>query len=504
MIRFTFYALLCFSLVMGLYPYCHPSKVVSAQTTDLFTALEACRFNAYTTRDDLIIGAVIYNWETGAGCTQNLNTVFPIASVGKLFVLDVLYQRISQGLATFDDQITFTPNYWMNDDDGCLQASQLNQPLTLGYLGNMMIQCSDNVATWILMDYLGWDTVNNYVRSLGIPDLGEVIPYSRVDQLKLMALDPRWEAVPTHLASQFYRSRRPEGLVPTYFDRMPRYSREEFKQANATYLSTYSYNVASPYAMALYMERLRQQLLGSDATASSVARWLFNTMLLTQRMFSTQYLPGDVYVGSKNGFDTGYRAEVNITVRDLNQVLPETLDLVFVRHRDVTIEELNPFRFQNVPTTDLLLAIGPKVADLLYPQASTAAPALVSDSRIRRLALNEDSILYPCYENFLVYDYTDGLNECWAKIPQADRYDGEERVGFGIIFRNLNFADVRLGLIYTLPDGTRRAYQMQDFFKDSTALAWFEDVREEGLWHLDVYYNLQPVFSQAFFIGDPS
>jgi hypothetical protein len=353
----------------------------------------------------------------------------------------------------------------------------------------------------MLMDYLGWEAINAYVRSLGIPDLGEVIPYSRVDQLKLMTLDERWEAVPTHLASQFYRGRRSEGLVPTYFARMPRYSGQEIKQANANYLERYSYNSASPHALALYMQGLRQAMLGSDPKAATIARWVFNTMLLTQRMFSTQYLPGDVYVGSKNGFDTGYRAEVNITVRDLNQVLPEALDIVFVRHRDVTIEGLRPFVFRNVPTTDLLLAIGPKVAELLYPQASTSPPTPIQDGRIRRIVFNKDSQLYPCYENFLVYDYADGLNDCWVRIPQADRYTGDELVGFGVIFRNLNFQDVRLTLVYSLPDGSRRSYQMQAFFKDSTALAWFEDVSNEGLWRLDAYYNLQPIFSQAFYIG---
>jgi hypothetical protein len=70
----------------------------------------------------------------------------------------------------------------------------------------------------------------------------------------------------------------------------------------------------------------------------------------------------------------------------------------------------------------------------------------------------------------------------------------------GLVFRFLGGADLRVTLVYTEPDGRPRVYQLQEFFKDSLAMAWFEQVEEVGLWRLDVYLNLQPAYSQSFYV----
>jgi beta-lactamase class A len=485
--------------ILVLLAHCLPPQATLAQ--DVFQTLEPCRFNAYAERDDLIIGAVVLNWETGTGCTQNLNSTFPVASVGKLFIADVLYQRVYDGFADFETELTFTSDYLMNGQDDCLGESRLGEKVTLAYLGNIMISCSDNPATWMLMDYLGWDTVNAYVQSLGIGGIGEIIPYSEVDRLKLSLLDPSWLDVPRHLSSQFYRQRSSREAVSAYFSPVPRYSGDDYRRANALYLETFTYNTATPHALALYMQKLRDDLLTGDDRARTVASWIFNTMLLTQRVFSTQYMPADVYVGSKNGFDLGYRAEVNITTRDLQTALPETLSIIIVRHRDIDIPDLQPFRFRNVPTTDLLLTLAPHLANMLYPNASFAVPPVtVRDDRVRRVVLNTDPVLYPCFENYLQYDYLDGLQRCWATIPSVDRTTGNVLFGVGIVLRNLPEA-AHMTLVYVLPDGTVRTYQMHRFGRVNTAEAWFEDVSIPGLWRIDVYFDLQPIYTQSLFVG---
>jgi len=472
-----------------------------AQAPDLPADLEPCRFNAYTERDDLIMGAVVLNFASGAGCVQNLNTVFPAASVGKLFIADYLYRQVLAGRASFDTKLIFRETYYMGGRDDCLNAEQIGYEFTLGYLGNIMISCSDNAATWMLMDYLGWENINAYIASLGIPDLGAVIPYSEVDRLKLESADARWAQVPSHLASQFYRGRSTRGLVPAYFPSAPRYSGNQTRQMNAYYLENYTYNSASPHALARYMLKLRDDLLNGDETDRTVAKWVFNTMLLTQRVFSTQYLPGTVYVGSKNGFDLGYRAEVNITVRDLDSLIPETLSIIIVRHRDITNRDLVPGRFVNVPVTDTLLAVAPVIAERLYPSESVLTPpTLVNDFRVRRVVLNTNRLLYPCYQNFLATDYLDVLQQCWSRIPSADRFAGDDLVGVGAVYRELNGGDMRMTVIYIAPDGVPHAYQMARFVQNTTAMAWFEEVSQPGTWRVDVFFNMQPIFSQSFFV----
>ncbi|MFP4321775.1 MAG: serine hydrolase [Anaerolineales bacterium] len=496
--RFLVYLLVIWPLI---WPWAETTTHASPPPqADTLASLPGCNFNAYTDHDDLIIGAVALNLETGAGCMQNLNSVFPMASVGKLFVAGYLYDQVARGRVFFEQELTFSPNYLMNGGQACLDASQVGLRFTLGYLGNTMIQCSDNAATWMLMDYLGWENINAYAQSFGIPNIAEIIPYSRVDQLKLTHLDPRWADVPPALASQFYRRRQAEGLVPAYFPTEPHYSREEIAAANAWYLETYDYNSATPRAMMDYMLQLRNDLTGDDPIRATVARWTFNTMLLTQRVFSTQYMPGTVLVGSKNGYDLGYRAEVNITTTDLDDFTPQTVSVVVVRHRDVATQ--TPRRFRDVPTSDLLLAIAPRIATLLYPdQDIRRPPALAGDVRIRQAVLNTSARLFPCYQNFLDYDYLNGLQRCWFNIPNTDRFNGDDLVGIGFVLRDLQLQDVRFTLVFTLPDNTVRTYQVQRFFENDTAIAWFEDANIPGTWRLDVYFNLTPVFSQRFVVG---
>jgi beta-lactamase class A len=467
---------------------------------DLLASLDSCRFNAYTERDDLIIGAVILNFETGAGCTQNLNTSFPFASVGKLFIAGAFYQEVANGRLSFDQTMEFTRDYLMDGRDACLDVAQVGERFTLGFLGNIMISCSDNSATWMIMDQVGWDTVNEYAQSLGIAGIGEVIPYSEVDRLKLSLIDARWESVPRHLASQFYRRRWTDDLVPRYFASPPRYQGQEIRAANQQYLETYTYNTATPNALASYILKLRADLQSDDPVARQVAQWTFNTMLLTQRQFATQTMPGTVYVGSKNGFDLGYRAEVNITVNSVEDFTPQTLALVFVRHREVLEMEF-PFRFVNVPTSDFLLDLAPHISAMLYPNLNaTLTPTVQSDDRVRDVVVSSESALFPCYDNFLGYDFLDGLQRCWNRAAAIDRIGRGQNLGIGMVLRGMSGSDARVTLIFARPDGSLYSYQIQRFFENNTAIAWFEEMDTPGTWRVDVFFNLVPVFSQRVFV----
>src|SRR5687768_11232120 len=84
------------------------SAPVTAIDLPAYETLPPCNFNAYTDRTDIMIGALVLNLESGTGCMQNLNTVFPVASVGKLFVAGALYEKIVLGETSFDTQLEFT------------------------------------------------------------------------------------------------------------------------------------------------------------------------------------------------------------------------------------------------------------------------------------------------------------------------------------------------------------------------------------------------------------
>ena len=315
-------------------------------------------------------------------------------------------------------------------------------------------------------------------------------------------LDSRWQNVPRALASQFYRRRDGSSLVPVYFNNEPRYSGEEIREANAFYLANYSYNTATPRAIAQYILKLRSDLQGDDPIRRTVAQWMFNTLLLTQRQYVTQYYPGTVYVGSKNGFDLGYRTEVNVTIRDFDTYIPDTIALVFVRHRDVTIQDIAPFRFDGTPITDFLLTIAPHIARILYPWLEeTVSIPVRSDPRVSSVIVNTRDALQPCYADYEVLNYINTLENCWDQYHSSDIFDRDDRVGIGGVFRDLSDGDARMTVIFTLPDDTVRSYQMQRFLSSAAALAWFEEIDVPGRWRVDVFFNLVPIYTQSFFVN---
>lgn len=449
---------------------------------------------------ELEVGAVVYNWNTGAGCTESLDTAFPMASVGKIFVAATLYREIYEGRLSFDQTLTFSADYYTGGGNACLTRSNIGQTFDIGYLGNIMIMCSDNSATWMLMDLLGWQNVNNYITSLGIDGLGTIIPYSEVDRLKLTLLDSQWANVPRHLASQFIRERRTAELVPTYFNRAPSYSQSELKRANAEYVARYDYNTATPRAIATYFNRLREDIRSDDSLRATIAQWLFNTMLLTQRVYSTQYLPGRVYVGSKNGFDVGYRAEVSITLDDFEDYVPETLTVIVVKHRNIDSSSVSN-RLSQGPTVDFLQLAGKTIAQVLYPNDDgTQIPLVKADPRVSRVVANTRDKLIGCWNTFTSNDNTAQLYQCWQGVSFVAAIDSGDWMGVGVVLHNLEQQDARVTIIYTDPNNIPHAYQLHRFWTDSTAVSWFEQVEARGSWRLDVYFNLQPVFSQIFIV----
>ncbi|NJL92842.1 MAG: serine hydrolase [Anaerolineae bacterium] len=469
-----------------------------------FDTLPPCNFNAYTDRDDLIIGGVVLNLNTGDGCAQNLNTTFQAASLPKLFIAATFYERVALGLAALDDLMEFNEFYYMAGNGDCLNAARLGELIPMRELVETMIWCSDNPATWMVMDYLGWSAIQGYIDSLGIDGIGPVIPYSEVDRIKLTLIDPRWANVPAHLASQFYRQRITLGLVPDYFPRPPNYEREEIRDANAHYQESFNYNTLTPRAMATYLLKLAQEAQLTGTTAGYVAQSVLRAMLLTQRMFSSQEFPGTVYVGSKNGFDMGIRAEASITIRRLysDPPEPETFSVILARHRDLTAEDVPPqIRAREIESMMARASRG--IQEILYPFHDADLPPVVqANSNVAAVIVNREATMRDCWRNYQVLGSAEILRDCWRGMAPIYSIELEDTIGVGVVFQGLQQRDVHLTLVYTLPDGSHYAYQQQRFLRESVALAWFEPIRVPGVWRIDVYYDLIPVYSQSFLAVD--
>jgi len=478
---------------------------VVAQPDNWLDDLPNCQFSATAPNDNIIVGAVVYNLRTQRGCTENLDEVFHVASVPKLMVAGAFYDAmLREGIVSFDTAMTFSERYWMGGRGDCLDVSRLNQQVTLGELSEMMIYCSDNAATWMLMDAIGWETVNQYIAGLGIAGIGEVIPYAEVDRQKLILLDDRWQNVPTAMASRFYRSDVLPGLANYFTGEAPTtpYTPEQELDASARYFDQTDYNTLTPRAMAEY---LRQMALAVqyDTDEGQAAWWLFNTMLLTQRQYSTQAMPGRVLVGAKNGFDYGLRAEVNVifepTFEDDRN--PTAFVILFTRQPDFTQPDIQPPTNSeaNGVLNRYLLQLSPVVRDLLYPNAEL--PPVEYSNQIRTALVNPKLIMDSCWNAHaqtgyqLIYD----LEACWLSQSRS-RFVPGDFIGVGLLLQRLGERDARLTYVFTDPNGIARSYHTEYFLQNDIAVYWFHPIPDDpaslGEWRVDVYLNRVRVYSE--------
>ena len=91
---------------------------------------------------------------------------FETASTIKAFILAALYLQVSRGKASLDERITYEESQFV-DGSGMLRALGVGAALKVKDTATMMIICSDNIATNMIIDYLGLDTINACIRELG-------------------------------------------------------------------------------------------------------------------------------------------------------------------------------------------------------------------------------------------------------------------------------------------------------------------------------------------------
>jgi beta-lactamase class A len=481
-----------------------PTGGVQAQA-DPLAGLPPCNFADGADVPALEVGALVLNLQTGRGCADNLDTTFPVASVPKIFVLGAYLELVMTGQSDYGRQVEFTDRYLMGGTNDCLSDDDLGTRVSRGVLSELMIACSDNAATWMLMDTIGWDTVQRHIDASGIEGVGEVIPYAEVDRLKLALIDPRWSEVPRQYASRYLRRRETTGLSQ-YFTTLPEYSRQEMRGAAREYFEVYDYNTATPRAIAEYILKMRADLLANESPRTDVAKAFFNTMMLTQRQFSAQSLPGTVYTGSKNGFDTGLRAEASFTLNTLDNLNrdPESLIIIFARQTEFDAGALQTPGQDEGPINRWLRALSADVAEVLYGEP-VPMPEIVDDPRITTVRMQDSSVVNACFSPYFVSNFDEArvsdFESCLINAGERTGYALDDRAAIGIVLRGVNREELRVTLVYTRPDGTLRSYQTESFFQNDVGINWFHPVDMRGAWTLDVYINLERVATKRFSVG---
>ena len=109
---------------------------------------------------------------------------FETASTIKAFILAALYLQAQRGKADLAEEITYEQSQFV-DGSGMLRALGVGAKLKVKDTATMMIICSDNIATNMIIDYLGLDTINACIRELGFGHtvLHNPLHFDRYDKL---------------------------------------------------------------------------------------------------------------------------------------------------------------------------------------------------------------------------------------------------------------------------------------------------------------------------------
>ena len=84
---------------------------------------------------------------------------FETASTIKTYILACLFDQVEKGKASLEDMVEFKEEHTV-DGSGVLCALEPGAVLRVKDAATLMIIVSDNVATNMMIDYLGLDTIN--------------------------------------------------------------------------------------------------------------------------------------------------------------------------------------------------------------------------------------------------------------------------------------------------------------------------------------------------------
>ena len=109
---------------------------------------------------------------------------FETASIIKTFILACLFEQVERKKANLDETIDYRPQHFINGS-GVFRDLSFGTQLKVRDVATLMIIISDNIATNMMIDYLGIDVINAYIREEGYTNtkLHNPIDFEKYDRL---------------------------------------------------------------------------------------------------------------------------------------------------------------------------------------------------------------------------------------------------------------------------------------------------------------------------------
>lgn len=99
----------------------------------------------------------------------NSNEEYNSASCIKVYILVELFRQVHLGKKSLDEKLRYNSENYVNGS-GVLQYLTPGLELSVKDIATLMMIISDNVATNIMIDYLGIDNINRTIKELGCTD----------------------------------------------------------------------------------------------------------------------------------------------------------------------------------------------------------------------------------------------------------------------------------------------------------------------------------------------
>jgi beta-lactamase class A len=119
---------------------------------------------------DGVMGVAIVDLTDGHKYLLHANDVYPQASSIKICVLAELYRQAQQGKLKLTELYTVNASDLVQDSDIMGGLTPGVTQITLRDLATMMVAVSDNSATNVLIDRVGMDNVNAFLKAQGLRD----------------------------------------------------------------------------------------------------------------------------------------------------------------------------------------------------------------------------------------------------------------------------------------------------------------------------------------------
>lgn len=113
------------------------------------------------------VGLVVKDLRTGLSCEINPNSLFPSASMVKVPIMAACLKAVEEGRLSLDDRMQLKRSDKARGS-GTLRRSRTGSVFSVDDLILAMITHSDNTATNMLIDRLGFEYLNSVFREIGL------------------------------------------------------------------------------------------------------------------------------------------------------------------------------------------------------------------------------------------------------------------------------------------------------------------------------------------------